>query len=74
MIDTKTNHPPADTTTIDVPQAELANVVGEQCPSVSTKSKEVDARMVPASYKEGHASLRYSPKDPPISDRSTNNK
>jgi hypothetical protein len=74
MTKTKTDNSSQGTTTVAAPEGEKANVVGESCPPISTKSKEVNGRMVPASYKEGHTSLRYSPKDPPISDSSTDNK
>ena len=74
MTKTKTDNPLRDTTTISPPEAESAQLVGEPCPPTSTKSKGINARTVPASYKEGHVSLRYSPKEPPISDSSTDNK
>lgn len=74
MTKAKTDNSPAGTTTTEAPETERANIVGELRPPASTKPKELNARMAPASYKQGHISLRYSPKEPPISDNSTDNK
>ncbi len=74
MTKSRTDLSPSGTMTIDPPKVERAEVVGEKWSSHSTKSKELNARMAPASYKEGHENLRYSPKEPPISETSTENK
>jgi len=70
----KTDQLPVGTKTLDAPDSIRADVVEERQASVSTKSKGVAVRTVPASYKEGHASLLYSPKDMPTSDKSTKSK